>query len=310
MTSRPRSLLSIPVLGSLFVTAALSLHVAHAQQAVDFSKVQIKTTKLADNFYTLEGQGGTISALTGPDGVLLVDSQFAPLTDKLVAAIRAVSDRPIRFLIDTHVHGDHTGGNENFAKLGTLIFSRDQLRERLAHPEPAPDGTPGKPAPAQALPVVTYDGPVTIHVNGEQVQLLPIRSAHTDGDTLVSFPRLDILAVGDYIRTVGYPRADLRNGGTLKGLLAGLGETIGRAGPRTRIIPGHGAITDRNGVIAQRDLILAVRDKVAVLVQRGLTVEEVLAAKPTADYDANVSQGEPTSEQFVRWLYTELKAGH
>ena len=298
----------LPVLAAFAVAAASALPVAHAQQAVDFSKVQIKTTKFADNFYTLEGQGGTISVLTGPDGVLLVDSQFAPLTDKLVAAIRTVSDRPIRFLINTHVHGDHTGGNENFAKQGALIFSRDQLRERLYRPEAAADGTPGKPAPAQALPVVTYDGPVTIHLNGQQVQLLPIRAAHTDGDTLVSFPGLDILAVGDYIRTVGYPRADLRNGGSLKGLLAGLGETIGRAGPRTRIIPGHGAITDRNGVIAQRDLILAVRDKVAALVQQGLTVEQVVAAKPTAEYDANVPQAEQTAEQFVRWLYAELKA--
>jgi len=305
-----RNLLSAVVIGSLVATSLLPLHVARAQQAVDFSKIQIKTTKLADHFYTLEGQGGTISVLTGPDGVLLVDSQFAPLTDKLVAAVRAVSDRPIRFLVNTHVHGDHTGGNENFAKLGALIFSRDQLRERLAHPEPSADGTPGKPAPAQALPVVTYDGPVTIHVNGEEVQLLPIRSAHTDGDTLISFTRLDILAVGDYIRMVGYPRADLRNGGSLKGLLDGLGETIGRAGPRTRIIPGHGPITDRNGVIAQRDLILAVRDKVAVLVQRGLTVEEVIAAKPTTEYDAHVQQGEQTSEQFIRWLFTELKSAH
>jgi cyclase len=279
-----------------------------AQQAVDFSKVQVKTTKLADNFYTLEGQGGTISVLTGPDGVLLVDAQFAPLTDKLIAAIRAVSDKPVRFLINTHVHGDHTGGNENFAKAGALIFSRDQLRERLARPNPAPDGTPGTPAPAQALPVVTYDGPVTIHANGEDVQLVPIRSAHTDGDTLISFPRLDILAVGDYIRTVGYPRVDLRSGGTLKGLLLGLGETIGRSGPKTRIIPGHGPITDRNGVIAQRDLILAVRDKIAPLVARGLTVEEVLATKPTAEYDAKVAQAEQTSEQFVRWLYSELQA--
>jgi cyclase len=281
MVGRSFNPFSVFVVAALLIGASSPLQVAQAQQAVDFSKVKIKTTRLADNFYTLEGQGGTISVLTGPDGVLLVDSQFAPLTDKLAAAIRAISDRPIRFLINTHVHGD----------------------------QPAPDGTPGKPAPAQALPVVTYDGPVTIHVNGEQVQLLPIRSAHTDGDTLVSFPRLDILAVGDYIRTVGYPRADLRNGGSLKGLLAGLGETIGRAGPRTRIIPGHGAITDRNGVIAQRDLILAVRDKVAPLVQRGLTVEEVLANKPTADYDANVPQSEQTAEQFVRWLYAELKAG-
>jgi glyoxylase-like metal-dependent hydrolase (beta-lactamase superfamily II) len=300
--------MSLAILSVGCVVAAGALRVANAQQPVDFSQVQIKTSRLADNFYTLEGQGGTISVLTGPDGVLLVDTQFAPLTDKLVAAIRAVSDRPIRFVINTHLHGDHTGGNENFAKLGALLFSRDQLRERLHRPGPAPDGTPGKPAAAQALPVVTYDGPVTLHVNGEHVQLLPIRSAHTDGDTLVSFPGLDILAVGDYIRTVGYPRADLRSGGTLKGLLAGLGETIGRAGPKTRIIPGHGPITDRNGVIAQRDLILAVRDKVAPMVEQGMTVEAVLAAKPTAEYDAKVPQGAQTAEQFVRWLYAELQA--
>src|SRR5262245_25184481 len=175
-----RSLL-VSVISAVLLAVALPSREARAQQAVDYSKVQIKTTKLADNFYTLEGQGGTISVLTGPDGVLLVDSQFAPLTDKLTSAIRTISDRPIRFLINTHVHGDHTGGNENFAKLGALIFSRDQLRERLYRPEPAPDGTPGKPAPAQALPVVTYDGPVTIHTNGEDVQLVPIRSAHTDG---------------------------------------------------------------------------------------------------------------------------------
>ena len=226
----------------------------------DFSKVEIKTTRLADDFYTLEGvggtrQGGTVSVLTGPDGVLLVDAQFAPLTERLVAAIKKISDKPIRFLINTHFHPDHTGGNENFAKLGVLIFSRDQLRERLQHPAPRPDGSPGKTAPAGALPVVTYDGPVTLHVNGEDVHLIPIRSAHTDGDTLVSFPGHDILAVGDYFRSTGYPYVDLTNGGSLKGLLAALDDTIARAGPTTRIIPGHGPIVGRAALIAQRDMV-------------------------------------------------------
>ncbi|MGZ3252783.1 MAG: MBL fold metallo-hydrolase [Burkholderiaceae bacterium] len=290
-------------------TGLLVATIAHAQQQTDFSKIEIKTTKIADNFYTLEGQGGTISVLTGPEGVLLVDSQFAPLTDKLVAAIKKISDKPMRFLIDTHVHGDHTGGNENFAKLGVTIFSRDQLRARLAHPNPAADGTPGKPAPAQALPVVTYDGPVTIHLNGEDVRLLPVRNAHTDGDTLVSFTGHDILAVGDYFRTVGYPVVDINNGGTLAGILDALGATIGRAGPNTRIIPGHGPITDRNGLIAQRDLILAVRKNVADLVAQGKTLEEVIAAKPTANYDAQIPQSQQTSERFVKWLYAEVKKG-
>lgn len=279
---------------------------SQAQQAVDYSKVEIKTTRHSDNFFTLEGQGGTVTALTGPDGVLLVDGQYAQLTDKIVAAIRKVSDQPIRYLVNTHLHGDHTGGNENFAKLGALIFSRDQLRMRLANPAPGANGQ-ATPPPAKALPVVTYDGTVTLHINGEAVQLIPIRAAHTDGDTLIRFPKQDALAVGDYYRGVGYPRVDLTSGGTLDGLLAGLGETIGLAGPKTKIIPGHGPVVDRNAVVAQRDLVLATRDRMRPLIAQGLTVEQVLAARLTADTDNAVPQGAQTSEQFVRWLYAELK---
>jgi len=238
--------------------------------------------------------------------VLMVDSQFAPLTDKIVAAIRKVSDQPIRYLIDTHLHGDHTGGNENLAKLGALVFSRDQLRMRLANPPPGPNG-PATPTAPKALPAVTYDGPVTIHVNGEDVQLIPIRAAHTDGDTLIRFPKQDALAVGDYYRGVGYPRVDLANGGTLDGLLAGLGETIGMAGPKTKIIPGHGPIVDRDAVIAHRDLLLAMRDRMRPLIAQGMTVEQVLAAKLTADTENSIPQGAQTAEQFVRWLYAEIK---
>lgn len=300
---------------SLFSLAACAITAAQAQQtppvvrapAVDFSKVEIKTTRLSDNFFTLEGQGGTISVLIGPDGVFMVDSQFAPLTDKIVAAIRRISDQPIRFLVNTHVHGDHTGGNENFGRLGALLFSRDQLRQRLVNPSPGPNGQTPPPAPVKALPVVTYDGPVTLHVNGEDVQLIPIRAAHTDGDTLIHFPKQDVLAVGDYYRGVGYPFVDLVNGGTLDGLLAGLGETIGLAGPKTKIIPGHGAIVDRNAVIAQRDLVLAMRDRMRPLVAQGMTVDQVLAANLTADTDTSIPQGAQTAERFVRWLYSELK---
>lgn len=292
---------------SAFVALLAALATAQAQQAPDYSKVEIKATRQADNFFTLEGQGGTISVLTGPDGVLMVDSQFAPLSEKLTAAIRKLSDQPIRYLINTHLHGDHTGGNENFAKQGALIFSRDQLRHRLANPSPGPTGQVPPAAPAKALPVVTYDGPVTLHVNGEDVQLIPIRAAHTDGDTLIRFVNHDALAVGDYYRAVGYPRVDLVNGGSLDGLLAGLGETIGLAGPRTKIIPGHGPIVDRNAVIAQRDLILSMRDRMRPLVAQGQTVEQVLAAKLTADTEGTVPQGAQTAEQFVRWLYAELK---
>jgi glyoxylase-like metal-dependent hydrolase (beta-lactamase superfamily II) len=276
------------------------------QAPPDFSKVEIKTTQVTNSFYTLEGQGGTIGVLVGPDGIFMVDSQFAPLSQKIAAAIHKISDKPVRFMVDTHVHGDHTGGNENFAKMGVTIFSRDELRWRLAHPSPGANGAPGIAAPAVALPVVTYEGPVTIHMDGEDVHLIPIPRAHTDGDTLVYFPNNDVLMTGDYFRSIQFPNIDRVNGGSLNGMLEGIGVTIGLAGPKTKIIPGHGPTVDRAALIAHRDMILAIRDKVAALVDQGKTVEEVLAAKPTSDFD-NIPNASTTSERFIRQVYAELK---
>lgn len=291
---------------SVAMTAALAV-TAYAQAQPDFSKVEIKTTKITDNFYTLQGQGGTIGVLTGPDGVFMVDSEFAPLSEKIAAAIHQLSDRPIRFMVNTHVHGDHTGGDANFAKMGVTIIARDQLRSRLAHPSPAANGTPGVPAPPEALPVITYDGPVTVHMDGEDIRLIPIRRAHTDGDTLVQFTKANVLMTGDYFRSLGFPNIDRTNGGSLDGMLAGLGTTIGLAGPDTKIIPGHGVTVDRTALIAHRDMILVIRDRVKALVEEGKTVDEVLAAKPTSEYDDKVPSAATTSERFIRQLYAELK---
>jgi glyoxylase-like metal-dependent hydrolase (beta-lactamase superfamily II) len=293
---------------TLFASAlALLAATVYAQAPQpDFSKVEIKTTKVTNNFYTLEGQGGTIGVLEGPDGIFMVDSQFAPLSQKIAAAIHQISDKPIRFMVNTHVHPDHTGGNENFGKMGVTIFSRDELRWRLQHPLPGANGAPGTPAPAAALPVVTYEGPVTIHMDGEDVHLVPIHRAHTDGDTLVYFPNNDVLMTGDYFRSIQFPNIDRNNGGSLNGMLEGIGITIGMAGPHTKIIPGHGPTVDRAALIAHRDMILAIRDKVAALVNEGKSVDEVLAAKPTSDYDS-IPNASTTSERFVRQLYAELK---
>jgi glyoxylase-like metal-dependent hydrolase (beta-lactamase superfamily II) len=274
----------------------------------DFSKVQIKSTKLSENFYMLEGQGGTIGALVGPDGVFMVDTQFAPLTERIAAAIKQITPNPIRFAVNTHLHGDHTGGNENLGKMGVFVISRDELRAGMAHPAPTATGAPGTPAPAGALPKITYQGRVTLHMNGEEVQLIAVPSANTSGDTLVKFVNNDILMTGDYYRSVGYPFVDRNNGGSLKGIIDGLGFTIGQAGPTTRIIPGHGPIVDRNAVAAHRDMLMAVRDKIAPLVRQGKTLPEVVAAKPTADFDGRVTDGANSSERFLTWLYAELKA--
>lgn len=301
------------IVGFVFVMAAglgtftLSLN---AQGQQDFSKVEIKSNKVTNNFYTLDGQGGTIGVLTGPDGVFMVDTQFAPLSDKIIAAVKRVSNNaPIRYVVNTHVHGDHTGGNENLAKTGAVLLSRPELRYRLAHPAPGANGQPTPPAPAAALPVITYDGEVTFHMDGEDVRLIPIPHAHTDGDTLVVFPNNDIIMTGDFYRSIQYPNIDRANGGSLRGMLDGLAIVIGLAGPKTKIIPGHGDTVDRNAVAMHRDMILAVRDKIAPMVAQGKSLQDVIAAKPTADFDAKVPNANTTSERFITQAYQELKDG-
>ena len=296
---------------TLCLVAVLIIAVAAAgvrAQPPDFSKVQIKTTKMSSNFYTLEGQGGTIGVLTGPDGVLMVDAQFAPLSDKIVAAIKQISDGRIRFLVNTHVHGDHTGGNENIAKTGAVILARENLRARLMKPAPQGNGQPGVPAAQGALPVITYDAPMTIHMDGEDVQLIPVPAAHTDGDTMVYFPNANLIMVGDFYRSLGYPNIDRGNGGTMNGMLAGFDAIVKTGRPDTKIVPGHGVPVDKAAVTAHKAMMIAVRDKVAALIRQNKTQEEVVAAKVTNEFDAKVTGATPqTADRFVGQLYQELK---
>ena len=292
---------------SLLVGVLLVASAAVAQGQQDLSQVQIKTSKLVGNFYTLEGSGGVIGVLTGPDGVFMVDAQFAPLSEKISAAVKQISDKPIRFLVNTHVHGDHTGGNENFGKMGATILARQNLRNRLEKPSPAANGQTPPPTPAAGLPVITYDAPITIRMNGEEIRLIPAPVAHTDGDTFVRFVTANVVMTGDFYRSIQYPNIDRANGGSLPGLIAALDAVIANSDANTKIVPGHGPVVDRAAVVAHRDMVIAIRDKVAALVKEGKTQEQVVAAKPTAEFDGKVQQVAATGDRFVGQLYAELK---
>ena len=314
---------------SLVVLAVVALSVRAWAQGTDYSKIEILTDQIAPNLYMLSGSagvdpghqdaaGGRIGVLAGPDGIFMVDAQYAQLTDKVVAAIRRISPGPIRFLVNTHIHGDHTAGNANFAKMGVTIFAREELREWLARP-PAPLAN-GNPAPARdpaGLPVVTYGmgGPVKLYLNGEIVDLIPVRAAHTGGDTMIRFENADAIMIGDFYRNYGYPFIDTNNGGSLKGALEGLDATMKVAGPNTKLIPGHGTIINKVDIVPYRDMILAVQAKVQQMIAQGKTLQEVLAAKVTASYDAKVPGGllpagaGTSADRFVTMVYSQLKGG-
>jgi cyclase len=317
--SMKMGLLLIILFGALF-TPVIALPCRGSQESAqerplynpklpDFTKIEITTTKVGPNIYMLQGgPGSTVGVLTGPEGILVVDTQYPQLTEKIVAAIRKISNAPVRFVVNTHVHPDHMGGNEAFAKMGAVIFARDELRTRLMHGLADAAGY-RLPAPHGALPVVTYSGPTSIHIDGEDVELIPIPRAHTDGDTVVLFPAADVLMTSDIFRvTNGYPGADANNGGSVKGIIDGLGVAISLSGPNTKVIPGHGEFSDRAGLIAQRDMIVYVWREVASMIQAGKSENEIVTAHPTAPYDAKVDRGPDTADRFVRQIYSEIKA--
>lgn len=278
-------------------------------QAPAAQDVKVTVTKLAGNVYAVDGQGGRISALVGTDGVFLVDAQFPQVTEKIVAALKTVSDGRVKMIVNTHVHGDHTGGNENFGKMGAVIMARPLLRARLMKPSPGANGQTPPSAPAAALPVVTYDQPLTLQFDGEEVRIVPLPPSHTDGDTAVKFVTADVLATGDVFRSIGFPNIDRTNGGTLKGLIESMDTFISLAGPNTKVVPGHGDVTNRAGLVAHKEVIITVRDRVAKGIQEGKTVEQIVASKPTADLDQKVGLASTSADRFVQQLYAELRGG-
>lgn len=256
-----------------------------------FADVELSIQHVAGNVYMVQrpGGGGNIGVQIGSDGPLLVDSLFAPLADKLVAVIKEVTDEEIRFLINTHIHIDHVGGNANLAELGVVIFSHDNTRLRFLEERnrfPRAGGSFVPQQPASARPLITFNDTMSFHLNGEQVKAFKVPPAHTDGDTFVYFEDSDVLHLGDVYRTTSYPIIDSYNGGSLRGTIAALDKAIDIAGPNTKIIPGHGLdIVGKPELVAFRDMILDIQAKVLKLIQEGKKLEAVMAANPTAAYD-------------------------
>ncbi len=297
------------------VAACVMVAAAAGQQnaALQFEGVALTTVPVAGNVHmvTRPGGGGNVGVFTGPEGVLLVDSLFAPLADRLLAAVREVSDGEIRFLINTHVHIDHIGGNEALAGQDVLIFAHHNVRRRTLEPLRFPRFRTGGFAPqpaAAARPVITYHDEVSFHFNGEEVRAFFAPAAHTDGDTFVYFPDSDVLHLGDVFRTTSYPIIDVYNGGSLAGTIDALERAIDIAGPGTQVIPGHGvAVVGRDAMVEFLAMTLDVRDRVRTMIAEGKTLDEVMAARPTASYDATWGQEASwTANDFVPVVFHEL----
>jgi cyclase len=287
----------------LAVTAALVLAPAlHGQQ--NFDTVQVRTERVADGLYMLQARGGNIGLSVGADGAFLVDDQYAPLTPKILAAIRAITDQPVRFVLNTHWHGDHTGGNENLGRTGTIIVAHHNVRRRMSARHVNEFFKSETPAsPAGALPVVTFNDSVTFHLNGEEIRAHHVRAAHTDGDAIVRFSRLNVIHMGDVFFLTGYPLVDFTSGGSIDGTIAAVASVLASIDDRTRVIPGHGPLSDRAGLRRYHDMLVTVRNRIRDRKRAGASLPQVVAAKPTAEFDAEWGQAFIKPDQFVELVY-------
>jgi glyoxylase-like metal-dependent hydrolase (beta-lactamase superfamily II) len=311
MTRHPR------LVAAALAAAGIVVAVAAAEQNPGdrFAGVELTIVPAAGNVHMLQrpGGGGNVGVFAGPDGVLLVDSLFAPLAERLIAAVRTVSAGEIRFLVNTHVHPDHIGGNEPLAGTDVLIFAHDNLRVRMLDELRTPRRGGGfSPQPAAgARPVVTYNDTVSFHFNGEEVRAFLAPPAHTDGDTFVHFPESDVLHLGDVFRTTSYPIVDVYNGGTVAGTIAALEKAVAMAGPDTRVIPGHGLqVVGRDALVGFLEMVVDIRNRVRAMISDGYTLAEVMDAAPTAAYDAEWGQEASwTANDFVPIVFYELGGG-
>jgi cyclase len=292
---------------STFLALPLALMAAPAAAQQDYSKVEIKVERIAPGVAVLFGAGGNIGLSYGEDGNIIVDDQFAPLTDKIAAAIATLDRDPVRFVINTHWHFDHTGGNENFGKRGAVILAHDNVRARMSTEQFMAAMNMKVPAsPKEALPVVTFADGVTLHLNGDTLHVIHVANAHTDGDSLVHWQKADVLHMGDtFFHRASFPFVDLSSGGSIDGVIAAANRGLQIAGPRTRIIPGHGPVASRAELVGYRDMLVDIRGKVASGIKAKRTLAQIKAAAPAARY--GMPDGFIKPDQFVEAVYNSLR---
>jgi glyoxylase-like metal-dependent hydrolase (beta-lactamase superfamily II) len=279
---------------------------APAAAQEDFSKVEVKAENLAPGVSVLFGAGGNIGVSHGEDGTVLIDDQFALLTPKIQAAVAALGASPVKFLINTHWHGDHSGGNENFGKAGAVIMAHDNVRVRMATDQKTPFGEV-KASPKVALPVITYAEGLKLHLNGEEVRVISVPPAHTDGDSVVHWTKSNVIHMGDlFFHKMSYPFVDRSSGGDVRGVIAAADKVLAMANDQTKIIPGHGAVASKADLQAYRDMLVAIVGKIEAAVKAGKSLEEVKAMKPADGFGVNPS-GFITADRFVEMVYGTFK---
>ncbi|TMQ02690.1 MAG: MBL fold metallo-hydrolase [Deltaproteobacteria bacterium] len=294
----------------VFLGIMLAAGVARGQQQ-DFSKVTIKTTKLTDSIYMLEGSGGNIGVSIGEDGVILIDDQFAPLTGKIQEAVAKLTPKPIKFVINTHWHVDHVGGNENLGPAGAVIVAHDNVRKRMSTEGFIEKFKLKVPAsPPKALPIVTFTTDITLHFNGEDIHVIHVDPAHTDGDAIIVFPKAKVVHMGDCYVSLSYPFVDLGSGGSFDGFIAASNKVVGMTDESFKVIPGHGPLSTRAELKSWHDMLVEISALVKKQVDAKKSLEDIQKANLTAKWDEKWGQKSIKPNEVVEYAFKAIKGTH